>query len=68
MIVLKTLCGRETALRAAVKMKRKLFEPATEPIQNSGAESKELLIGHRRKDETTQNFSDVVSKDELYST
>lgn len=48
-------------------MKRKLLESATEPIQNSGTQSKELLIGHGRRDETTQNSLGALSENELYS-
>lgn len=33
---------------------KQVFEFATEPIWNSGTQSKELLIGHGRRDETTQ--------------
>lgn len=49
-------------------MKRKFFVSATEPIQNSGTQSKELLIGHERKDETTQNSLGALSENELYYT
>lgn len=46
---------------------RKLFESATEPIQNSGTQSKELLIGHGRRGETTRNSLGALSENELYS-
>lgn len=45
---------------------RKLFESATEPIRNSGSQSKKLLIGHGRRDETTQNSLGALSENELY--
>lgn len=61
------LCGREPALRTAVEMKSTFFESAAEPIQNSGTQSKELLIGHRRRDETTQNSLGALSENELCS-
>lgn len=57
----------ETALRAAVEMKSTFFESAAEPVQNSGTQSKELLIGHRRRDETTQNSLGALSESELCS-
>ena len=61
------LCGRQTALRTAVRMKSKLFEFATEPIRNSGTQSKELLIGHGRRDETTQTSLGALSENEISS-
>lgn len=54
------------ALRTAVEMKNAFSEYAPEPIQNSGTQSKETLIGHRRREETTQLLG-ALSGNELCS-